>query len=423
VKGKTESEDIITTHNQIFGDSLTTIFKDPGVLSPDYIPLQLIGRNDKMIELGKLLKPIEFHLIPNNGLVFGKTGSGKSVTTKFVMIKFMERLEDHPEFIDHKVCWVYVQCKKRSTQTAVLYEIITQLDPFSKIPKRGISLDAYYEELCRVITDRNISLIVILDEIDQLKGDDILYLFVRSGEMQEIPQNHFICTIGISNDGDFGTKLDPRILSSMDFKEVIFHPYKFDQIMNILQYRVKLAFNEGVISEETIIKCAKDAAQAHGDARRAISLLRSAATLASIRGEPQIMVEYVIEAGKLLDQERLIRIAIGYPIHERIVLLSIVKLTKNNNKGTDSQKITSFYNTLCKELGRDPLHRTTIASKFGEFKMTGLITSAEMKKGRGGGWRDIKLNVKSIHNLEEALYDDDELKYLKDVNPSFFGNI
>ena len=86
-------EDIITNIDDIFGDDDQRILKDAQVLSPDYVPAQLIGRKKEITDLAKIFKPIDFKGYPSNALLFGKSGSGKTVVVKFLLHKLMERLE------------------------------------------------------------------------------------------------------------------------------------------------------------------------------------------------------------------------------------------------------------------------------------------------------------------------------------------
>ena len=103
------SEDTeITDYEEIFETRQTKIFKDSSVLSPDYIPKKLIGRTKEVLELAKVFKPIDYKGYPFNALIFGKTGSGKTVVTKFLLQKLMERLEATPNIMDHHLQCIYI---------------------------------------------------------------------------------------------------------------------------------------------------------------------------------------------------------------------------------------------------------------------------------------------------------------------------
>ena len=412
----------ISDYGEIFQTHNTNIFKDSSVLSPDYIPKKLIGRTKEVLDLAKIFKPVDYKGYPFNALIFGKTGSGKTVVTKFLLQKLMERLEATPDIIDYRLQCVYIQCKTNCTTNGVLYEIIRQIDPTNKMPRKGFAIAYYYEELWNVIKQKDVSLVVVFDEIDRLKDDEVLYNLSRAGEMQKLPEKHFVCLIGISNFLDYGKELDSRVISSMSPKDHIFAPYNAEQIVMILNERVKIAFNDGVVPQETINLCAAYAAQDHGDARKAIKHLKMAAAYAEENNFSQVLPEHVDVTLESVDVDRIQDMAMYLPLHEKIVLLAILKLTNYGNPSTNSQAVTALYNQMCFEIGKRPLHRTTIASKFGDFKMLGLIKTSSMRKGKGGGWKDIRLSVVSGKTVEGVLYQDYNLEVLRDFKPAPFSN-
>ena len=282
----------LTSFEQMFKKKTNQIIKDAYVLSLDYLPTALIGRNAEVEKLVEMFSPLDFKGYPANCFIYGKSGSGKTVTTRFFMTKLLEMLEER-KHLDHPLRCVYVSCKSHRNSNAVLYEIILQIDPLTTIPRKGFSLDYYYSALWEMIKERNISLVVVLDEIDQLKQTDVLYMLSRAGESRLLPTRHFITTVGVSNDLLYDDKLDSRTKSSMGFKDVKFDPYDAEQIRMILYDRVKLAFYEGAMAEETVNLCAAISARVHGDARQAIDLLKSAATYAEKNGLLQVLPEHI----------------------------------------------------------------------------------------------------------------------------------
>ena len=414
-------EDIITNIDDIFGDDDQRILKDAQVLSPDYVPAQLIGRKKEITDLAKIFKPIDFKGYPSNALLFGKSGSGKTVVVKFLLHKLMERLESK-KLMDHPLRWAYIQCKKHRTEIKVLYEIIKQLDPKTQVPRTGLAPSEYYDALWEIIRDQNISLVLVLDEIDALQTGDLLYNLSRAGESHQLPERHFLTTIGISNNFDYGNSLDSRTQSSMIFKDVIFDTYNAEQIKAILCDRVKLAFFKGAIANETIELCAAISARAHGDARKAIDLLRAASLYAEENDFSQVLPEHIDKAFEGLDDDRLMRIVTNLPLHDKIVILSILKNTNYNKPITNVSKVTNMYYKICDFINEKRKGRTTVSNKIGEFETMGFIKVLSVKRGRGEGGREIELSVSSRKVLEDLIYQDDELADLKDYSPVSFSN-
>jgi archaeal cell division control protein 6 len=411
--------DVINDCNEIFGESESKVLKNSRVLSQNYVPSQLIGRKKEILELARIFKPIDSKGYPSNALVLGYPGSGKTVVTKFLLKKLMERLENKP-IMDHTLKWIYVSCKIQHTENSLLYEIIKQIDSETKIPKKGFSLDYYYSALWDVIRAKNVSLVIVLDEIDYLKKDDLLYNLSRAGESQFIDDGHFISTIGISNDLHFGENLDPRVKSSMNFKDFVFSLYDTEQIKMILNDRVQLAFCDGGISPWAIDLCAAISAKDHGDARKAIELLRAAAIYAEENDFAQVLPEHIEEIVDTLDFDRFERIVPSLALHKKIVLLSILKLINFNKKSTTATEIKDMYVRISKRIGEDARSRTNVSNVITELKMIGIIKELALRKGKGASGREIELNVPSREKIEDALYEDYHFNEIKEDKKVFF---
>ena len=404
----------LTSFEQMFKKKTHKIIQDAYVLSLDYLPTALIGRNAEVEKLVEMFSPLEFKGYPANCFIYGKSGSGKTVTTRFFMTKLLEMLEER-KHLDHPLRCVYVSCKAHRNSNAVLYEIISQIDPLTTIPRKGFSLDYYYSALWELIKGRNISLVVVLDEIDQLKQTDVLYMLSRAGESKLLPIRHFITTVGVSNDLLYGDKLDSRTKSSMGFKDVKFDPYDAEQIRMILCDRVKLAFYKGVMAEETVNLCAAISARVHGDARQAIDLLKSAATYAEKNGLPQVLPEHIDKAFEILEEDTVLSFVDTLPLHDKLVMLAAAKLINGMKGTTDSVKVIKLYNKLCEMIIEKPQARSTVSNKLREFATMNIIKDTPTKRGKGG--RTVQLNVAS-NALENVLCNDYRLEELGEYKPT-----
>jgi cell division control protein 6 len=414
-------EDLVKDLDDIFGEDKPRILVDAQALSPDYVPNQLIGRTAEIKELVKIFSPLDYKGYPSNAIVSGYTGSGKTVGVKFFFEKLMERMEKR-KLMDHALKWVYIPCKKYKGENEVLYEIIRQLNKKTSVPKTGWTASRYYDALYEQISDLNISIIVVLDEIDNLrKEDNLLYNLSRAGESHSLPDRHFLTIVGISNQLDYGEELDPRVKSSTIFKNVYFHPYNYDQIKAILCDRVKVSFYKGAISNETVELCAAISAKSHGDARKAIELLRAASLYAEENGFSEVLPEHIDKAMQAIGEDKIMKFATMLPLHGKLVLLAILKNLNYNKFTTNVSEVTKMYYKLCDELDQERKMRTTVSNKISELEVAGLIKVVSMKRGRGAGGRVVELNVDSAKILEDMLYQDGSLEDLKDVKVAPFG--
>ena len=129
-------------------------------------------------------------------------------------------------------------------------------------------------------------MIIILDEIDILlknDGDGLLYTLTRTDN---------VSIASISNFVDFKQFIKPRVRSSLRDREIVFPPYNAQQLVDILNERSELSFNNGVLHDEVIPLCAALAAKEEGDARYALDLLRTSGELADEKGTDMVYEDY-----------------------------------------------------------------------------------------------------------------------------------
>jgi len=253
-----------------------SVFFDKKALQSSYIPEIVNHREDQIKQMANILAPVLKGDKPSNIFIYGKTGTGKTLTAKYTTQQLIEiaKRENIPLEI------LYINCKlKRSTDTE--YRLIAQLatELGKAIPPTGLPTEEVYKTFIRALNRQRRNYIIILDEIDQLvskAGDNVLYNLTRINEDTESQ----ISLLGISNDIMFVDRLDPRVKSSLSEEEIVFPPYNALQIQSILKQRAELAFNKDVTEQGAIEKCAAYAARDHGDARRALELLRVAGELA-----------------------------------------------------------------------------------------------------------------------------------------------
>ncbi|WP_370519353.1 Cdc6/Cdc18 family protein [Nitrososphaera sp. AFS] len=219
-------------------------------------------------------------------------------------------------------------------------------------------------------------------------GDDILYNFTRANEQMS---GGFISLIGISNSLTFKDKLDPRVRSSLSEEEMVFNPYKVEQLQKILADRAKLAFNDDVVSSAVINLCAAMAGRENGDARKAIDLLRVAAEIAErerLNGVEERHVRFALEK---IEKDTNYEVLKNSTTHTKIVILAIMK-SKNGNTG----EVYDIYSSLCNNFEHEPLTQRRITQIISELDQLGLITSDVVSKGRYGRSQRIKITIPTL---------------------------
>jgi len=396
------------------------ILQNKDVLSPDYVPPRLIGRDEQTSKVAYLMRHVLKNKRPDNILIFGPPGCGKTVVSRHVLNSLEAKLELEP--INIKVEWVYIHCKKVYTSTSVLYTLIQHLDPGTKAPRTGHSLNFYYDELFKLMNEKNTALIVILDEIDFLRSDNVLYNFSRAVANEELKDGRFISIIGLSNSLKYEETLDERVLSSMGFTKLRFPPYQAQAIYNILNDRIALAFVPDAISEEILGDCAIDAANAGGDIRKALCVLKTAAELAVEDGISIISKSHLKNAEVKIQMEEIIKSVVELPLHHKIVLASIIKSIGGNKKYVYSGEVVKMYKKLCEYVEIKPLDSSMVSKSISSLELQSFIHYEKVNMGkRGGKSRMITVRSEDVDKMKQGIYEDYNLEELSEYFPVVEG--
>ncbi|MDO5845496.1 MAG: ORC1-type DNA replication protein [Methanocorpusculum sp.] len=386
------SEDNLRPHQSsgLFKKFISTnhIFRNREVLRHSYNPRELPHRLDQIDSIAEILAPALQGATPSNILIYGKTGTGKTATVKFVG---SELENESSGFTPCRL--VHLNCETIDTQYRVLAQIANHvsgldLKPSDRvkntIPPTGWHTDQVYSELKNILEQAGGLQIIVLDEIDKLvkkSGDDTLYSLTR---INSDLVNSRVCIIGISNDLTFKDFLDPRVLSSLSEEELVFPPYNADQLRDILHQRAETAFLPGAVSDEVIGLCAARAAQEHGDARRALDLLRVSGELAEREGVVKVSERHVALAQESIETDTMSECVKTLPIQSKIVLCAMLLLNISGQKVFTSSSVINVYRELARELDTEPLSHRRVSDLINDLTMLGIVTSRVVSHGRYG---------------------------------------
>ncbi|WP_160135313.1 ORC1-type DNA replication protein [Halococcus salsus] len=449
----------------LFDDLLSgdPIFENKDVLRPSYTPERLPHRNEQINNMATILVGALRGETPSNILIYGKTGTGKTASAKFVS----NELETTSQKYDVPCEVEYINCEVTDTQYRVLAqlantfieanqrhveerldevraladraetnpgaldgtefetpeavesrieELETDLDEFEPVPMTGWPTDRVYATFFDAVDYRERVVVIMLDEIDKLvekSGDDTLYNLSR---MNSELDNSRVSIMGISNDLKFTEFLDPRVKSSLGEEEIVFPPYDATQLRDILAARATLAFVDDALSEDVIPLCAAFAAQEHGDARRALDLLRTAGELAERSQTDRVDEDHVREAQEKIEIDRVVEVVRTLPTQSKVVLFAVILLERKGAKNINTGEVYNIYRRLCDEIDADVLTQRRVTDLISELDMLGIVNAVVVSKGRYGRTKEMNLSV-PIEDTEAVLTSDSRLGDIEDVKP------
>jgi len=391
--------------DKIFNSTSNSVFKDKFALQPNYTPETIPHRDKEIEQVASILAPCLRGDKTSNLFVYGKTGTGKTLSIQYVKNELLKRVKD----TGTKLRIEYLNCKLRKvadTEYRILAELIKKLG--GDIPATGLPTESVYNKFVDMIDGEKQLLILILDEVDQAVkkiSDNFLYNLTR---LNSELANTQISIVGISNDLRFLDNLDPRVRSSLSEEELVFPPYNALQLQDILRNRSEQAFHKNTINPGVIEKCAAFAAREHGDARRALDLLRVAGELAEREGASKIKLNHIDMANNKIERDKILDVIESEPKQFQLVLLAIINLTDKKEK-IFTGEVYRVYQDLCKKVNTEILTQRRVSSIISEFDMLGLINARNVSRGTYGKTREIKSaipkaieeNVRAI--LNEAL--------------------
>ena len=388
------------------------LIKNSNILRHDYIPDKILHRDGQQELVTQSLIPLYQKSIPPNLLVYGKPGTGKTLVVKKVLGQIQNRVDKNA----YQIKIVFTNAKDQSNLYNVLVDLGRQLGLKSKkttddklwLPSTGLSISEVFNRILYTIEKNKINTVFVIDEIDHLAklvdktGKDILYSITRANLKLK---NGSLSLVGISNDVSFKDQLDPRVISTLSEEEIVFPAYNTNEIKEILEDRIPLAFDENIVTQGALNLCASMACKQHGDARRAIKLLNVAGKTAELNQDNSITDEHVRLAAQRIEIDKESQQLNAFSLHEKLLVITIMK-TPNISTGD----IYSAYKSLCRITCQNELTQRRVTQMLSEIELSGLISGRMIHQGIHGNTKKFNLTispdlVKNTLNPEEIFND------------------
>ena len=370
-----------------------TLFRDRNAITPHFTPANLPFREKQISEISTVLASTLQGKKANNLFVYGKVGTGKTSTVKFVT----GQCEAFSLQNNANAETMYVNCRTHNSKYKVLLSTLRKLFPEENY--MGFSSAFVMEKLMDYCQKNSKHMIITLDEIDKVKDlDDLVYSLTRSNDELQAGS---ISIIGISNNVLFKERLDSRTKSALCEQEMVFPPYNAKELRQILLERTSLAFKDGVVDEAAVNLASAIAARESGDARTAVMLLLRAGELAEKNNRLKISDLDIVNAKKQVEEEIIFLMISTLPIQEQLVLFSISSLSVNKKgikriTGIDENVLFSGdvydeYTRVAASLKEPVVSARWYREYISELETYGLIITTQSGKGIRGSTRLIKL--------------------------------
>ena len=384
------------------------LFANKDVLKDHYEPEDILERDEEIDQYANALQDVVDGWEPDNVFVYGKTGVGKTAVTRYMM-DALEYEADDRDGVD-SVDSVEVNCHHHPSSYQASIALVNELredtdrDPLTTGLSTSDVLNALFDE----IEAREGTVLIVLDEIDNLGDDDMLLYQLPRAKTNGNIEDSQVAVVGISNDYTFRNDLSPKVQDTLCEREIKFPPYDANELVTILDDRAERALSDGVLDEGVIPQCAALAARDRGSARQAIDLLRESVNVA-IEDERETVSEGDVDtAVRRVERGRIKDSIKDLTTHGQYVLLAVTQTAIAGDTPVRAKELYEVYEDVAAEYASEPLSQRSVHDHLNDLSMLGFLRQHDRNYGRGGGqFFEYELDVDAAM-VQEAIADADD---------------
>jgi cell division control protein 6 len=383
--------------------SYFTVFADESKLDINYLPASLVHRDS---QLNLLSKFFQFAVespgkMAQRALIVGKVGTGKTALVKVFGTKITRTAQER----QINLRCVHVNCRERKGSLFLILQQVI-LDFYPHFPKRGYSSEELLEMLLQMLDEQNVFVILALDELETLvknEGAEPLYKLTRIHETRhEKPQR--LSLLCVLRDLSILESLDESTRSTLQRNVIFLEEYTKQQLRDILDTRVALAFKKDAVAEEVLDQIAELAEREGGNARYAIELLWRAGKYADASALTMVSPECVRRASSSVYPSVQKDAVFSLDLHEQLFLLGLARRFRQTNSAYITMgEAEEAYKIVCEEYGEKSRRHTQLWKYVNDLSAAQIIRAKVSSSGVRGKTTLIGLPYVPAEELEREL--------------------
>ncbi|MDR3282421.1 MAG: AAA family ATPase [Candidatus Methanoplasma sp.] len=389
----------------------STIIKDGGKLSFEYVPKKLVHREEQMRRLETLFRPLAEESRPCSAFLAGSVGTGKTVTAR----RFCEDMRDHCAAKGKAVDVIFINCRMKNTEHGIIYHLLRHYDP--GCPDRGFSAADMLQSLRKKVESSSRPLVVVLDEVDVLlknSNRDLIYQLSRFNEGMRPPASVSLMMISQYSMAD---KIDEASVSSFKRANTVkFDRYTRSELRDIIESRAEEALVSGAMGPD-VIDLLADIAREFGDARLAIELIEKAASIAEGGDGGRITPDDARSANAMIYSNVSESKLVDLDMKRKLALLAIARAMKKESE-ISITAAERTYAVVCEEYDQAARKHTQFWTYVQDMENIGLLATTVRNEAEGGRVTYISIQdippkelARKLENILDDPADVDEERY------------
>ena len=347
---------------------------------------EIFNKNIREKQLSRIishLTPILDRVHPPSALIYGPTGSGKTVSLMHVLSTFGKVAERHGIEFHYR----YIDLTSPKTYFGALNEVAIALDSSNRKYRKGIPIEHMQASIAKAIAGYDGFLTLLIDEVDNIRPNPDFFLTYLAKTLPRKVSCRLILVL-LTNRLDWEKTLDPRILSFLKKTDIIFEPYDALDLVEILKLRAEKALRKDKVDDAALRKIAAYASRETGDARKAVELLAKAVKVAEetrgFLGEKEVDI-----AESRHEVDKSLELIDALPIHQRFALQACYSTIRKGLTKVSSGRAYEAYRWICQNEACGPLTQRRFCDIISFLDLYGLINARVVSLGRYGKTREI----------------------------------